>query len=91
MISLYCHAKHATRHTFCESCSELNEYAQLRLSKCIYGDNKLACKKCPVHCYSPAMKIKIKEVMRYAGPRMLLYNPLLAVIHLVGGLRKRSV
>ncbi|GAB6009111.1 nitrous oxide-stimulated promoter family protein [Dysgonomonas reticulitermitis] len=43
-------------------------------------------KKCPVHCYTPAMKIKIKEVMRYSGPRMFRHNPFLAIAHLVSEL-----
>jgi hypothetical protein len=33
------------------------------------------------------MRIKIKEVMRYAGPRMILYNPLLALAHLASKLK----
>lgn len=91
MIHIYCHAKHGTRHTLCANCMELNEYAQKRLSKCVYGDEKPTCKKCPVHCYTPSMKAKIKEVMHYAGPRMLLKNPLLAVVHVFSELRKSSI
>jgi len=41
-----------------------------------------------VHCYAPEMREKIKEVMRYAGPRMLLSHPILAIAHLIDGLRK---
>ncbi len=91
MIYLYCHAKHGTRYTLCSSCAELNEYAQKRLSKCFYGSKKPTCKKCPVHCYAPPMKARIKEVMRYAGPRMLFRSPLLAMIHVFSELRKSAV
>ncbi|MFV0537604.1 MAG: nitrous oxide-stimulated promoter family protein [Dysgonomonas sp.] len=91
MIHLYCHAKHGTRHTLCATCTELNEYAQKRLSKCVYGNEKPTCKKCPVHCYAPSMKAKIKEVMHYAGPRMLFRSPLLAVIHVFSELKKSAV
>lgn len=84
MIYLYCNAKHNTNSNLCEACNKLNEYAQNRLTKCMYGNDKPTCKKCPIHCYNPAMKIK--EVMRYAGPRMFSHNPFLAIVHLVSEL-----
>jgi hypothetical protein len=40
---------------------------------------------CPVHCYQPRMRESIREVMRYAGPRMLTRHPFLAVAHLIEG------
>lgn len=88
MIHLYCHAKHGTSHALCDSCSEMNKYAQKRLSRCIYGDEKPMCKKCPIHCYSPAMRIKIKEVMRYAGPRMIFNSPILSIMHIISGFKR---
>ncbi|NDV96230.1 nitrous oxide-stimulated promoter family protein [Dysgonomonas sp. 521] len=87
MIHLYCKAKHGTSHALCTSCAELNKYAQRRLSKCVYGEDKPTCQKCTVHCYSPEMKERVKEVMRYSGPRMLLHSPLLSITHLVKGLK----
>jgi hypothetical protein len=30
------------------------------------------------------MRARIREVMRYAGPRMTLYHPVLAIRHLIG-------
>ena len=39
--------------------------------------------KCPIHCYKPEMKEKIREAMRYAGPGMILYNPVAAIKHLL--------
>ena len=38
--------------------------------------------KCPVHCYEAAMRERVRQVMRYAGPRMLLRHPILALLHL---------
>ena len=32
----------------------LNAYADKRLDKCVFGEEKPACKQCPVHCYQPA-------------------------------------
>ena len=61
---------------------ELMEYAFRRLDGCKYGEKKLACKHCPTHCYKPAMREKIREVMRWAGPRMMLYSPIAAIRHI---------
>ncbi len=30
------------------------------------------------------MKEKIKTVMRFSGPRMLIYHPIMAIRHLIG-------
>ncbi|MCI1779240.1 MAG: nitrous oxide-stimulated promoter family protein [Bacteroidales bacterium] len=57
-------------------CRELSEYAEKKLLKCPFGENKGSCRKCKIHCYSPEMRIKIKKVIRYSGPRMILYTPL---------------
>lgn len=83
MIYIYCAAKHGTSHYLCSECQTLNEYAHKRLSKCRYGEDKPTCQKCPTHCYSPEMKEKVKEVMRFAGPRMLFRSPVLAIKHLL--------
>lgn len=54
----------------------LNAYADKRLDKCVFGENKPACKQCPVHCYQPAKREEMKQIMRWAGPRMLWrYSP----------------
>jgi hypothetical protein len=34
------------------------------------------------------MREQIRQVMRYAGPRMLLHHPIHAVLHLLDGIRK---
>jgi hypothetical protein len=35
------------------------------------------------------MREKIKEVMRYAGPRLIYRHPILAIRHLLDGLKRR--
>lgn len=90
MIFIYCAAKHGTSHTLCNECDKLNNYAQRRLSSCKFGEEKPTCEKCPVHCYSPQMREKIKEVMRFSGPRMIYRSPLLAIRHLVKSISSRS-
>ena len=36
------------------------------------------------------MQIKIKNVMRYLGPRMLLYHPVIAIIHVKETLKEKK-
>lgn len=88
MIRLYCHDRHGTRDELCAGCRELVDYARVRLERCPFGEDKPTCARCPVHCYRPEMRQRIRAVMRYAGPRMLLRHPLLAVRHLIDGLRR---
>ena len=82
MIRLYCRRKEGNKN-LCAQCSELGEYAHKRLSACRYGDQKTSCKKCPTHCYRKDMREKIREVMRFAGPRMILHHPLEAIRHML--------
>lgn len=77
MIELYCHKKHQHKsHGLCEECQELLTYAHKRLSFCKFGDEKTTCQKCPIHCYKKDMKQKVKDVMRFSGPRVLIYSPI---------------
>ena len=91
MIALYCRAQHGSVDALCAECSELLDYARMRLDKCPYQESKTTCANCPTHCYQPAMRVKIRAVMRYAGPRMLLRHPLMVLMHLFDGLRKEPV
>ena len=89
MIGIYCRAHHQTRGELCGDCRDLLEYARVRLKNCIFQENKTTCGNCPVHCYKPGMRDKIREVMRYSGPRMIRRHPLLAVGHMIDGLKKK--
>ena len=81
MIRLYCRHKEGHRE-LCPSCRELLAYAHARLSRCRFGEGKPTCRLCPIHCYKPEMKERMRLVMRYAGPLMLLYHPIAALRHL---------
>jgi predicted amidophosphoribosyltransferase len=80
MIELYCRHKEGNS-TLCPRCKQIMEYAMDRLEHCRYGVNKVACKNCPTHCYRPEMRQAIREVMRYSGPRMMIYAPWIAIKH----------
>lgn len=81
MIRLYCRKKEKNS-SLCDECASLISYAHQKLDLCKFGNQKTSCKKCPVHCYKPAMRQRIREVMRFAGPRMILYHPAAAIRHL---------
>jgi len=90
MIKIYCHGQHGTGDKLCSECDNLLKYAMRRISQCKFGENKRTCAKCPVHCYKPIMRERIKKVMRYAGPRMLSRHPILTVVHFLDGLKSPS-
>ena len=73
----------------CPQCQALLDYAHKRLDHCKFGEDKPSCTRCPVHCYKPAMREQIRQVMRYSGPRMLLHDPIMAIRHLWDFLRAK--
>jgi hypothetical protein len=84
MVLIYCHDKHGTRgESLCAECQSLLTYAGARLDKCPYQEGKTTCVKCPTHCYKPDKRAAVREVMRYAGPRMMFRHPYLAIMHLL--------
>ena len=90
MTHIYCHHHHndpeGTR--LCPECAKLMRYAERRLAKCPYGQDKPTCANCPIHCYKPAQREMAREVMRYAGPRMTWRHPWRALNHLFDKFRK---
>nr|WP_321468702.1 nitrous oxide-stimulated promoter family protein [uncultured Desulfobulbus sp.] len=88
MIRRYCRDHHHHASDLCRECEQLLSYARKRLMHCPFQEGKTTCGKCPVHCYAPSQRTRIREVMRSAGPRMAFSNPFLALMHLLDGLRK---
>jgi hypothetical protein len=86
MIAIHCRDHHRTAG-LCEGCAALEAYASERLDRCVYGPEKPTCVNCPIHCYKREKREAVREVMRYAGPRMLLRHPLLATWHVLDGRR----
>ncbi len=87
MIKLYCWKHHSVRD-LCPECMDLVDYAHERLKKCPFQGGKTTCTKCPVHCYNPLMRERIRVIMRYSGPRMLCFHPVAAIQHLLDGRRQ---
>lgn len=88
MLRMYCRAHHAPGTApLCAACSELHDYAKRRLERCVFGEAKPTCANCTVHCYKASMRERIRQVMAWAGPRMLWRHPVLAIRHLIDGRR----
>ena len=94
MIRLYCKKNHKeayrTANDLCPECRELAEYAKMRSAKCPFMETKTFCNNCKVHCYKPEMRERIKTVMRFSGPRMIFYHPILATWHLVLSIKEKK-
>ena len=76
MIRLYCRKKEKNA-TLCPECEELLRYAHARLDHCPFGrEEKVRARNVPYIAYKPAMRERMREVMRFSGPRMLLYAPM---------------
>lgn len=81
LTKIYCQAHHEA--SLCEDCQALIDHAQQKLDRCVYGQDKPACKNCPIHCYKPERRQQAQLIMRYAGPKMLFKHPVLAIIHFI--------
>ena len=83
MIELYCRGHHGTpKGRLCPDCAVLRDYADARVDHCPHIATKTFCSVCQTHCYKPEMRERIRQVMRWSGPRMLFHHPVLAVRHL---------
>lgn len=90
MIRLFCKKNHGMKKNLCPACQKLQDYAMLRSEKCPFMETKTFCSNCHVHCYKPEMREKIREVMRFSGPRMILYHPVMAIRHLMESRREKK-
>ena len=91
MIALYCRKQHKTpKGQLCPACQELQDYALARIDKCPFMETKTFCSNCKVHCYKSEMREKIREVMRFSGPRMLFSHPVMAVSHVIESKKEKK-
>lgn len=94
MAGIYCKAHHgdaesAPGRKLCRECAEVVDYAMERTKRCP-NKRKGNCEDCAIHCYAPAKREAIRQIMRYAGPRMLLRHPVMAWRHLQKKLQARK-
>jgi len=83
MIDLYCHDEHGAHDARCADCQTLHDYAMSRLDRCPFGEEKTTRANCAIHCYKPAMRERVRGVMRTAGLRMIWRHPILAMCHVL--------
>ena len=86
LIQLYCRRQHKERQKnalgLCKECQDLLAYAHSRVAHCPFMETKTFCSNCKVHCYEPLMRERIRQVMRYAGPRLLFKRPIMVLRHM---------
>ena len=98
MILLYCQRQHKTlrkasglkKTDLCPECAELEDYARMRSDKCPFMETKTFCSNCRTHCYRPDMRKKIREVMRFSGPRTIFCHPVIAIRHLIDSRKEKK-
>lgn len=90
MIQLYCRKNHKTKKELCAECQKLDDYARQRSDKCPFMETKTFCSNCTVHCYKPEMREKIRQVMRFSGPRMVFHQPIPAIRHLTESKKEKK-
>jgi hypothetical protein len=88
MLRMFCAAHHdAEDAALCHDCRTLQDYADRRLLRCPFGEAKPTCANCTVHCYKPQIREQVRQIMRWAGPRMTWRHPVLAARHILDGRR----
>ena len=49
--------------------------------KALFVTSGLICSQCKVHCYAPVQREKIRQVMRFAGTRLMFPHPIMTIHH----------
>lgn len=55
----------------CKDCRDFLLYAFERRLRCPLEEKPL-CKHCPVHCYKPGYRKKVREIMRFSGQYLIM-------------------
>lgn len=82
MIRLYCRHKLKQKSPDAAHLA-LIAYCQCRLDHCRWLDGKPPCRYCTSHCYGREQQEEVRRIMRWMGPRMLLYAPMEVIRHLL--------
>ena len=65
----------------CADCRKLLAHGFVKRMRCPL-DPKPSCRKCPTHCYAPAYRARIRQVMKYSGRRLVLSGRVHYLYHL---------
>ncbi|MBF0119652.1 MAG: nitrous oxide-stimulated promoter family protein [Desulfobacterales bacterium] len=91
MIEIYCKAFHNDSTQICKECSDIYNYASFRIDKCPHKDMKPSCAKCEIHCFNKIMRDKVKKIMRFSGPKMIIYHPILSMYHYIDSFKSGAL
>ncbi|OGT97669.1 MAG: hypothetical protein A2079_05680 [Geobacteraceae bacterium GWC2_48_7] len=93
-VEVYCIGKHgdtarklfilpggAGERIFCQECFSFMEYAIAKRMKCPLETEKPSCKHCRIHCYASEQREKVREIMGYAGRKLMLRGRLDYIWH----------
>lgn len=58
------------KHPLCDECRDFLQYAFVRRLSCPL-EEKPACKHCHVHCFKPAYRQKVRDIMRFSGQYLI--------------------
>jgi len=90
MIKLYCRLNHNNTGNLCGDCEVKFDYVMKKLDKCPFDEDKPTCLNCSIHCYKSTEREKIRQIMRFSGPKMLWEHPILAIIHLIDNKKSKK-
>lgn len=85
MILIYCKNNHKENHP-CSQCIDIINYGKNKINNCPFDNSKPFCSKCSIHCYEKNVQKKVKEIMRYSGPRIIFYHPITSLKHLISSI-----
>lgn len=93
-VEVYCAGKHgdvareiftlpdgAGERKFCRECYSFMGYAIAKRMKCPLEAEKPSCKHCRIHCYASEQRKKVREIMGYAGRKLMLRGRLDYIWH----------
>ena len=78
------------KRDLCGDCGVMYDYVMKKLDRCPFDEDKPTCLNCSIHCYKSAEREKIRQIMRFSGPKMLWYHPILAIMHLIDNRKSKK-
>lgn len=73
-----------------EDLDELKSYAFTRIDKCPNVEEGIYCNTCKIHCFKEDEKEEMRKIMKFSGPRMMIYHPILAMDHLISTIKYKD-
>ena len=91
--SIYCKGNHPSAQRdetgMCPECRAVIEATAQRAEACPFG-HEGNCQDCSVRCQRGEAQVRIKQIMRYAAPRMAFRHPLMTLEYLRKKRRSRG-